>query len=56
VRAKPVHDTTTNFKDRRIGDTLMRLIEPAAVLDSVDRVLPEDDRVPPTPVGQGRCR
>jgi lipopolysaccharide heptosyltransferase I len=56
VRAIPVHDDRTNFKDRRIGDTLMRLIEPATVLDHVDRVLPEDDRVPPTPVGQGSCR
>jgi lipopolysaccharide heptosyltransferase I len=56
VRAKPVHDTTTNFKDRRIGDTLMRLIKPDAVLAHVDRVLPEGDRPTPTPVGQGRCR
>ena len=56
VRAVPVHDPTTNFKDPRIGDALMRLIEPATVLDRVDRVLPDRDRVPPTPVGQGRGR
>ncbi len=56
VRARPLHDPTTNFKDRRIGDSLMRLIEPATVLDRVDRVLPNRDRVPPTPVGQGRGR
>ena len=56
VRAVPVHDRTTNFKDRRIGDSLMRLIEPATVLEHVDRVLPEGDRVPPIPVGQDRCR
>ena len=56
VRAVPVHDRTTNFKNRRIGDSLMRLIEPATVLEHVDRVLPEGDRVPPIPVGQDRCR
>ena len=56
VRARPQHDPATNFKDRRIGDSLMRLIEPATVLESVDRVLPDRDRVPRTPVGQGRCR
>lgn len=41
VRALPEHDGATNFKDRRLGDSLMRLIEVAAVLDRVDRVLPK---------------
>ena len=54
VRAVPERDQTTNFKDRRIGDALMRLIEPATVLEHVDRVLPDRGRVASTPVGQGR--
>ncbi len=56
VRARPQHDPATNFKDRRIGDALMRLIEPAVVLDHIDRVLPDRGCVTPAPVGQGRSR
>ncbi len=55
VRAVPERDQTTNFKDRRIGDALMRLIEPATVLERVDRVLPDRGRIASTPI-QGRCR
>jgi lipopolysaccharide heptosyltransferase I len=52
VRALSEQEQTTNFKDRRIGDSLMRLIEAGQVLDAVDRVLPQR-RVA---VSQGRGR
>lgn len=41
VRALAAGEQVTNFKDRRLGDTLMRRIEIDRVLDAVDRVLPK---------------
>jgi ADP-heptose:LPS heptosyltransferase len=35
-----------NFKDRRLGDALMRLIEPAAVLERIDSMAAALERVP----------
>ncbi len=51
----PTHGwRTMSFKDPRLGDSLMRLIEPADVLDRVDRLGRSPQRVEPASLAQGR--
>ncbi len=53
VRAVSRGERPVNFKDPRLGDSLMRLIDPADVLDRVDRLGHDRDRVQPGSLAQG---
>ncbi len=50
----PKGQRTMSFKDPRLGDSLMRLIEPADVLDRVDRLGWSPQRIEPASLAQGR--
>jgi heptosyltransferase-1 len=45
-----------NFKDRRLGDALMRLIEPAAVLERIDSMTGAAGRMPAPQVASRRAQ
>ncbi len=50
----PQGGRTLSFKDPRLGDSLMRLIEPADVLERVDRLGCSPRRIEPASLAQGR--
>ena len=53
LRATSSGERPVNFKDPRLGDSMMRRIDPADVLERVDRLGHPRDRVEPASLAQG---